>query len=113
MEPIVSPWLVYLFSVASSISGIAMVLSAVAGVAVVLVFMFGWLEGDVEAIRLGKMLAVRVLPVALVVAALTPSRETIIAMAVAQHVTADNVSTAREQIVGDVIKIIDAIKEND
>ena len=108
MEPIISPWVVYLISLADSIA-----------ITVVVIGLAFWCYVLVYAIAEEK-LAKKPFIVGLILfsfAAFIPSSKTVTAMIAAQYITRDNVTEAikagkalKDEVKSDVIDLINAIR---
>ena len=94
-EPIVSPWLVYLFGVAEPVQICATLISIVGAVAWVISRIYLIDEGDDKMARSIRNLA-RIWFVTLPIALFIPTKSTMIGMVVAQNITPANINTALE-----------------
>jgi len=127
MEPIVSPWFIYLIMVIGSIKTLLIVGAGVLGGAAFVLFIVGIIEIDsaYDEDEKKKARIIRdkskkfILPflIVLVLAILTPSRNTVIAMYVTKFVTTDNITKAiegggnfKDVVKKDIIEIIEAMK---
>jgi len=127
MEPIVSPWFIYLIMVIGSIKTLLTIGAVVLGIAVFVLFVVGLIEIDCawgeDEKKKGRIIRNKskkfILPflILLVLAILVPSKKTVIAMYVANFVTTDNVIKAietggnfKDVIKKDIIEIIEAMK---
>lgn len=108
MTPIVSPWLVYLAGVSMSVR----IVLAMSSIVVFAYPFFKWMNDDPMGIPLDKKLVKRNIIIGCIVLGLgllTPSRETIAAMVVAQNVTYERVESAGnivEDVYSDVIQLL-------
>ncbi|MCP4537810.1 MAG: hypothetical protein GY832_11760 [Chloroflexi bacterium] len=124
MEPIVNPWLIYLIDVVGSLDFATGLLAASAFVGYVSVRIFRWSdeEWSDKDTRLWRSCSQIFLPILIVSAIMNiilPARKTMIAMVVAQRVTADNISSVvgdansvRTAIKQDIIEIIQAVEKD-
>ena len=125
MEPIVSPWFVYLLGVVDGIGFVAAALAftgllASIGLTVAVVGMR--CEEDEEVAKIEPLRkGVIVLTVFFsLLAIFVPSRNTLIAMYVAKNITPDNVATAvetgkavKDELKRDVLDLIEALKADE
>ena len=126
MEPIVSPWFIYFLGMVDSIkecfAGIA-----ITAVVVLVSVGFAWLisDGDFEDKTYVKMKKwakrlIACLCVFLLLGIITPSKNTVIAMYVADNITPNNVEKALEvgvdfknEIKKDIIELIEGIQKEE
>jgi len=126
MNPIISPWFIYLLHVCGVANIIATTLFIIA-VTFAVVAIIGWIvthadEGnyDEECLGMWRKFVKRSFPIVLVCALLAiavPSRKTVIWMVVTKHITTDSVQKAieagdsvREVIKQDILELIGAVK---
>lgn len=126
MNPIISPWLIYLLHVCGVVNVIAISLFCIAATFAVIA-VIGWLvthadedHFDDGCLAMWKKFVRRSIPVMLVctlLAIAVPSRKTVIWMVVTKHITTDSVQQAieagdsvREVIKKDILELIGAIK---
>lgn len=110
MEPIISPWIIYLANVLSNLHDLAVAVSAFLGT----VYIFALLISYTECINSGKLIKfIKFGGIALVICILLiiliPSKEIIIAMLTVSFITPDNVMVAENHIVEIVTKIMNAV----
>ena len=126
MNPIISPWFIYLLHVCSVANAIAITLFITA-MAFAIVAVIGWIvthadEDSYEdgCLAMWRKFVKRSIPIMLVCALLAitvPSRKTVIWMVVTKHITTDSVQKAieagdsvREVIKQDILELIGAVK---
>ena len=112
MEPIISPWLIYIVDVASTIKLVAMIVVLLGIVAVLL---FPILADIVDAqeetlVKYKKLLCV-VIIIALLLLIFIPAKTTLLAMLVLQYTTPDNISLVQNNIVDFIQKVVEASRE--
>lgn len=117
MEPIINPWVIYLFSVACNVSFAACLISVICGTGAIICGVVSLVEGHTTGKKAAKRAAICAAG-ALLVAVVIPDRNTMIAMIVANEVTEDRISEAgefasgvREAIKADIIEIIQAVED--
>lgn len=108
MEPIISPWLIYIISMVSPLKCFFTMSASV--ISIVLLFYF---IGEVKWKYIKQLIIVDMISIFL--ALVLPTKETLIAMLVASYTTPDNLALTNEVIktnLQDYIKIItDGIKQ--
>jgi len=126
MNPIISPWLIYLLHVCGVANVIAITLFIIA-VTFVVVAIIGWIvthadedNYDDGCLVMWRKFVKRSVPIVLACALLAvavPSRKTVIWMVATKHITTDSVQQAieagdsvREVIKKDILELIGAIK---
>jgi len=111
LEPIISPWLIYIVDVASTIKIVSMIVMILGIVAVILFPMLAD-TADVQKetlIRIEKLIgAITVVSILLVI--FIPTKTTLLMMLVLQYTTPDNVSLVQDNIIDFVQKIAEAVK---
>lgn len=98
MEPIISPWLFYLLEIVSNFQIVLV------GVSAIIFFVYGFInissfieDEEPKINKKRKKLLIRYVAFpCLILGILTPSKDTIIKMVIAKHVTADSVNTILE-----------------
>jgi len=105
MEPIISPWLVYLIGITECIRGICVICAIMLFIATI-GNTIGFVDSAIKA-KFHKWIPITFLMFAFL-ASIIPDRKTAIAMVVASNVTTDNLKEA-----GDIaLKTKDAIKKD-
>jgi len=127
MEPIISPWFIYLVMVIGSVKALLIIGAVVLGGTVFALFVVGLIELDCayDEDEKKKPRIIRdkskkfILPflIVLVLSIFVPSKKTVIAMYVANFVTTDNITKAieaggnfKDVIKKDIIEIIETVK---
>ncbi len=128
MEPIISPWIIYLLSFVSKLQGVLFVLATMCGLGVVIhIITVVWkaaLEtGDRDYKMVSRMAAkLKLFSIFFVIIVVSlviiPSKNTLIGMMIAKNVTSVNIEKAletgknfKDEIKKDVIEIIDHITQ--
>ena len=107
MEPIISPWVIYLFSVLTKLN---IVVFAVAFLSWAIIFYTAFnkiVYGEDMEINFKNVIIVSVIATMLVI--LIPKEETMLAMLTLSFITPDNVVIAENHIIDLVTKIMDAV----
>lgn len=90
MEPVISPWLFYLFDVVDAIKTVGMILAIIS----ILALFISFAEGE-DGIAFVSFI---VLIVSLLVAIFVPSSDTLMKMTIAKNVTYDAVDAAKDVV---------------
>lgn len=101
MEPIISPWLIYALSLVNPLILILAVVSILAVTALVIIYTDYSFYDDRSSNEVKVIWAVFIISALLGI--FIPSKNTLIAMYIANHVTPDNISNAQE-IITTIIK---------
>ena len=104
MEPIISPWVVYLFSVLTKLNTVAFI---VAMFSVVIIF-WAWIFGEKTKINIKNVIIVLITSTVLTI--IIPDRQTMLSMLTLSFITPDNIGLAEDHIIELVTKIMDAVK---
>lgn len=107
MEPIISPWTIYLFGVLSKINAVSTFVAAFAFVVFIITCMMYYVEGKKFDYKIKSILAVLV--ISAVLAILIPGEKTLLAMLTLSFITPDNISIAEDHIIELVSKIMDTV----
>ena len=112
MEPIISPWLIYIVDVASTIKVVSMIVMLLGIVAVILFPIFADVADVQEEIlvKYKKLLCV-VITIALLLLIFIPAKTTLLAMLVLQYTTPDNISLVQDNIIDFIQKVVEASRE--
>lgn len=123
MEPIISPWLIYVIGQVDKIEGVCFLFAMLAGIASVISTIFWVGNAHEPAVTVAKKVSRIAYPLfifLIIPFVVIPSSKTIIGMVVAQNVTTDNVCDAlkfgediKETLKADVFEIIEAIQERE
>ena len=135
MEPIISPWLIYLLGVVNSVCVISAIGVALAGIAC-LVYTISAISNyvdygsdDKDYIKEKRVVKsiFSVLVVFMLVLTITPTKNTLVAIIVSKHITPNNIEAAvgagkslKDEIKSDIIElltgaenVIDAVKDKE
>ena len=103
MEPIISPWVVYLFSVLTKLNTVAFI---VAMFSVVIIF-WAWIFGEKTKINIKNVIIVLITSTVLTI--IIPDRQTMLSMLTLSFITPDNIGLAEDHIIELVTKIMDVV----
>lgn len=111
MEPIISPWIVYIIDILSSFYTLSLIISVTGFLALIFFPIFADTEGiDKDRIikyekRIGAVFIISTLLWVFI-----PSQRTMLTMLVLQYTTPDNISLMQDNIVDFVQKITETVK---
>ena len=108
MEPIISPWVIYLFSVLTKLNIVASAVAIFSGASMVFIAMLRFIYDDME-IKFNYKNAIIVTIIATMLVILIPDEKTMLAMLTLSFITPDNVVIAENHIIELVTKIMDAV----
>ena len=109
MEPIVSPWIIYLFSILTKLNIVAFSIAVFSWVSIFFIFLNKIIYGDDLEIEFNYKIAVIVTVIATTIVILIPTEKTMLAMLTLSFITPDNVVIAENHIIDLVTKIMDAV----
>ena len=111
MEPIISPWIVYIIDILSSLYTFSLIVSVTGFLALIFFPMVADIEGmDRDRIikyekRIGEVFTISTLLWIVI-----PSQETMLTMLVLQYTTPDNIQLMQTNIVDFIQNIVQAVK---
>ena len=103
MEPIVSPWIIYLFSILTKLNIVAFI---VAMLSVVIIF-WVWLLGAETKINIKNVVIVLITSIVLTI--IIPDRQTMLSMLTLSFITPDNIVITENHVIDLITKIMDAV----
>ena len=109
MEPIVSPWIIYLFSILTKLNILAFSIAVFSWVSIFFIFLNKIIYGDDLEIEFNYKIAVIVAVIATTIVILIPTEKTMLAMLTLSFITPDNVVIAENHIIDLITKIMDAV----
>ena len=109
MEPIVSPWIIYLFSILTKLNIVAFSIAVFSWVSIFFIFLNKIIYGDDLEIEFNYKIAVIVAVIATTIVILIPTEKTMLAMLTLSFITPDNVVIAENHIIDLVTKIMDVV----
>ena len=107
MEPIVSPWIIYLFSVLTKLNTVSFVV-AIFSWAIVFFLAMNRLMFDEKKFNYKNAIIVSI--IATMLAILIPDEKTMLTMLTLSFITPDNVVIAEDHVIDLITKIMDAVK---
>lgn len=113
MEPIISPWIVYLVHVASVTSCVANLMAIFSGIGVVLTALcLAMVDERLEISNMKKAFKIStvVFAVSIVFSIIVPDRETMLAMLTLSFVTPDNITLVQDNLVDFIQRVVEACK---
>ena len=109
MEPIISPWIIYLFSILTQLNIVAFSIAVFSWVSIFFIFLNKIIYGDDLEIEFNYKIAVIVAVIATTIVILIPTEKTMLAMLTLSFITPDNVVIAENHIIELVTKIMDVV----
>ena len=109
MEPIVSPWIIYLFSILTKLNIVAFSIAVFSWVSIFFIFLNKIIYGDDLEIEFNYKIAVIVAVIATTIVILIPTEKTMLTMLTLSFITPDNVVIAENHIIELVTKIMDVV----
>ena len=109
MEPIVSPWVIYLFSVLTKLNIIASAVVIFSGASIFFMAINKIIYGDDMEITFNYKIVVIISVIATMLVILIPDEKTMLAMLTLSFITPDNVVITENHIIDLITKIMDAV----
>ena len=109
MEPIISPWVIYLFSVLTKLNIVASAVAIFSGASMVFISIFKIIYGDAMEITFNYKYVIIVCVIATMLAIIIPDEKTMLSMLTLSFITPDNVVIAENHIIDLITKIMDAV----
>ena len=109
MEPIVSPWIIYLFSVLTKLNIVASAVAIFSGASIFFMAMDKIIYGDDMEISLNYKYVIIVCVIATILVIIIPNEKTMLAMLTLSFITPDNIGIAENHIIDLVTRIMDAV----
>ena len=110
MEPIISPWIIYLFSILTELNTVAFAVTIFSWVAILFVGLYKLINGDYMEIEFNFKNAIIVAVIATTIVILIPTEKTMLAMLTLSFITPDNIGVAEDHVIDLITKIMDAVK---
>ena len=108
MEPIISPWVIYLFSVLTKLNIVASAVAIFSGASMFFIAMLRFIYDDME-IKINYKNVTIVTIIATILVIIIPNEKTMLAMLTLSFITPDNVVIAENHIIELVTKIMDVV----
>ena len=109
MEPIISPWVIYLFSVLTKLNTVAFIVAMFSGASIIFIAFTKFTFGDDMEIEFNYKYAIIVAVIATIIVILIPDEKTMLAMLTLSFITPDNVVITENHIIDLITKILDAV----
>ena len=109
MEPIISPWIIYLFSVLTKLNIVASAVAIFSGASIIFIAMAKLIYGDDMEVKFSFKNAIIVAVIATILVILIPDEKTMLAMLTLSFITPDNVVITENHIIDLITKIMDAV----
>ena len=109
MEPIISPWVIYLFSVLSKLNIVTSAVALFSGASIFFMAINKIIYGDDMEIPFNYKIVVIISVIATMLVILIPDEKTMLSMLTLSFITPDNVVIAENHIIDLITKIIDAV----
>ena len=108
MEPIISPWVIYLFSVLTKLNMVASAIVIFSCASMVFITMLRFIYDDME-IEFNYKIVVIISIIATILVIIIPDEKTMLAMLTLSFITPDNVVITENHIIDLITKIMDAV----
>lgn len=108
MEPIISPWVIYLFSVLTKLNMVASAVVIFSCAFMVFITTLRFIYGDMK-IKINYKNVTIVTIIATVLVIIIPNEKTMLSMLTLSFITPDNVVIAENHIIDLITKIMDAV----
>ena len=109
MEPIVSPWIIYLFSILTKLNVVASIATLSSWAAILFIGLYKIIYGDDMEIPFNYKYVIIVLITSTVLTIIIPDRQTMLSMLTLSFITPDNIAVTENHIIELVTKIMDAV----
>ena len=109
MEPIVSPWIIYLFSILTKLNIVAFSIAVFSWVSIFFIFLNKIIYGDDLEIEFNYKYAIIIAVIATIIVILIPDEKTMLAMLTLSFITPDNIVITENHVIDLITKIMDAV----
>ena len=109
MEPIISPWVIYLFSVLTKLNTVAFTIAIFSWATIFFISLNKIIYGDDMEIPFNYKYVIIVLITSTVLTIIIPDRQTMLSMLTLSFITPDNIVVTENHIIELVTKIMDAV----
>ena len=110
MEPVVSPWIIYLFSILTKLNVVVSIATLFSWAAILVIGLYKIIYGDDMEIEFNFKIAVIVAVIATIIVILIPTDKTMLAMLTLSFITPDNIGIAEDHVIDLITKIMDVVK---
>ena len=108
MEPIISPWVIYLFSVLTKLNIVASAVAIFSCAVMFFITVFRFIYDDMK-IKINYKYVIIVLITSTVLTIIIPDRQTMLSMLTLSFITPDNIVVTENHIIELVTKIMDVV----
>lgn len=109
MEPIISPWVIYLFSVLAKLNIVASAVAIFSWASIIFLALGKFIFGDDVEIPFNYKNVITISVIATMLAILIPDEKTMLSMLTLSFITPDNVVITENHIIDLITKIMDAV----
>ena len=109
MEPIISPWVIYLFSVLTKLNTVAFTIAILSWATIFFISLNKIIYGDDMEIPFNYKYVIIVLITSTVLTIIIPDRQTMLSMLTLSFITPDNIVVTENHIIELVTKIMDVV----
>ena len=109
MEPIISPWVIYLFSVLTKLNTVAFTIAIFSWATIFFIALDKIIYGDDMEIEFNYKYAIIVAVIATIIVILIPDEKTMLAMLTLSFITPHKIGIAENHIIDLVTRIMDAV----
>ena len=109
MEPIISPWVIYLFSVLTKLNTVTFTIAIFSWATIFFIALNKIIYGDDMEIPFNYKIVIIISVIATMLTILIPDEKTMLSMLTLSFITPDNVVIAENHIIDLITKIMDAV----
>ena len=109
MEPIISPWVIYLFSVLTKLNIVASAVAIFSGASIIFIALAKFIFGDDMEIQFNYKIVVITSIIATMLVILIPDEKTMLSMLTLSFITPDNIVITENHIIDLITKIMEAV----
>ena len=109
MEPIISPWVIYLFSVLTKLNTISFTIALFSWATIFFIALDKIIYGDDMEIEFNYKNAIIVAIIATMLVILIPDEKTMLSMLTLSFITPDNIVITENHVIDLITKIMDAV----
>ena len=109
MEPIISPWIIYLFSVLTKLNIVASAVAIFSGASIFFMAINKIIYGDDMEIPFNYKIVIIISVIATMLTILIPDEKTMLSMLTLSFITPDNVVITENHVIDLITKIMDAV----
>lgn len=109
MEPIISPWVIYLFSILTKLNMVASAVAIFSGASIIFIAFTKFTFGDDMEIPFNYKIVVIVSVIAAILVIIIPDEKTMLSMLTLSFITPDNIVITENHVIDLITKIMDAV----